>query len=95
MVNVLLEMVENEGTIEIIHPIRYLDEIIASIQSITASIERIIKIRHNKDSEVKNCITRLLKSSRGKVRENFFELRNLDNSFTDDYIKLLRPFINV
>lgn len=95
MVNVLLEIVENEGTIEIIHPIRYLDEIITSIQSNNASIERIIKIRHNKDSEVKNCITRLVKSSRGKVRESFFELRNLNNSFTDDYIKLLRPFINV
>lgn len=94
LVERLLALIDEDGSIEMIHPLRYISDLGKAVVSCGACVQRVINIRHNENSVIRNCISRIAKSG-AMLESEFFNIRNVDNSFSRRYIELLRQFINV
>ena len=94
LINKLIELLTNEGSLEIIHPYRYLNTISDIVSLQKGSIERIIKIRHNNHSPVRNCISRIVLQDNNIKSERYFQIKNDSGEHSEEYINLLKPFLN-
>lgn len=94
LITVMLSTLNKDGSIEMIHPFRYLSEIKKHVKSSGASLSRLIKIRHNVNSPVRNCISRI-ELKKLDTKSIFFNIKGGNNDFSYEYVQLLRPFINV
>ena len=94
LIEKLLYLLLPDGSAEIIHPVRYLDEIKESLQNKGGYLERCIQIRHNYNTKVRNCVSRI-SYKKCETDFSYFNIKDVDNRNSKEYIDLLRPFINV
>ncbi len=94
LLNSLIKNFQSETTLEFIHPERYSSEIDHFCKLNNLYVQRRIGIRHHIKMKVRNCISRL-GFKEIDTTHMFFELKQSNNQYSQNYVDLLRPFINV